>query len=61
MPGMIEKITGTLEEKKLNVEDMINKSKGNSAYNIIDVKGDASEDLIKKIQAISGIVAVRGL
>ena len=60
-PGMIEKITRMLAENKLNVEDMINKSKGNLAYNIIDLKGDVSDDLVKKIQAIGGVVAVRVL
>jgi len=61
MPGMIEKITGLLAENKLNVANMINKSKGNLAYNIIDLEGDVSDALVKKIQAIEGVVAVRVL
>jgi D-3-phosphoglycerate dehydrogenase len=60
-PGMIEKITRLLAESKLNIAEMINKSKGNIAYNIIDVEGDISPDLVKKIQAIDGVVAVRVL
>jgi D-3-phosphoglycerate dehydrogenase len=59
MPGMIEKITKMLAENKLNVANMINKSKGNLAYNIIDLEGDVGEGLVKKIQAIEGVVAVR--
>ncbi|MBN1474336.1 MAG: phosphoglycerate dehydrogenase [Syntrophaceae bacterium] len=61
MPGMIEKITKMLAENKLNVANMINKSKGNLAYNIIDLEGDVDEGLVKKIQAIDGVVAVRVL
>jgi len=61
MPGMIEKITGILAENKLNVAHMINKSKGNLAYNIIDLEGDVGEGLVKKIQAIDGVVVVRVL
>jgi D-3-phosphoglycerate dehydrogenase len=61
MPGMIEKITGMLAENKLNVANMINKSKGNLAYNIIDLEGDVGEGLVKKIQTIDGVVAVRVL
>ncbi|HON58013.1 MAG TPA: phosphoglycerate dehydrogenase [Smithella sp.] len=58
-PGMIEKITHLLAESKINITDMINKSKGNVAYNIIDVEGKISDDLAKKIQSLEGIIAVR--
>jgi len=61
MPGMIEKITKMLAENKLNVANMINKSKGNLAYNIIDLEGEVGEGLVKKIQSIDGVVAVRVL
>jgi D-3-phosphoglycerate dehydrogenase len=60
-PGMIEKITRMLADNKLNIADMINKSKGNIAYNIIDLEGDINADLVKKIQSINGVVAVRVL
>ncbi|MFA5321079.1 MAG: phosphoglycerate dehydrogenase [Smithella sp.] len=60
-PGMIEKITHLLADNKLNIADMINKSKGNLAYNIIEVEGDINADLIKKIQSTEGVVAVRVL
>ncbi|HUN56094.1 MAG TPA: phosphoglycerate dehydrogenase [Smithella sp.] len=58
-PGMIEKITHLFADNKLNIADMINKSKGNLAYNIIDLEGDISAELVEKINAIDGIVAVR--
>jgi D-3-phosphoglycerate dehydrogenase len=60
-PGMIEKITHLLADHKINIADMINKSKGNIAYNIIDVEGDIKSDLVKKIKSIDGVVAVRVL
>jgi D-3-phosphoglycerate dehydrogenase len=60
-PGMIEKITGLLAENKLNITDMINKSKGNVAYNIIDIEGDTASDLVDKIKSIGGVLAVRVL
>ena len=58
---MIEKITHLFADNKLNIADMINKSKGNLAYNIIDLEGDINTDLVKKINSIDGIVAVRVL
>jgi len=58
-PGMIEKITKLLADGKLNIADMINKSRGNLAYNIIDVEGSVGEDLVKKIKATEGVIGVR--
>ncbi|MGB5218549.1 MAG: phosphoglycerate dehydrogenase [Smithella sp.] len=58
-PGMIEKITRMLADNKINIADMINKSKGNLAYNIIDVDGDIKPDLTDKIKSIEGVVGVR--
>ncbi|PKN50654.1 MAG: 3-phosphoglycerate dehydrogenase [Deltaproteobacteria bacterium HGW-Deltaproteobacteria-13] len=60
-PGMIEKITHLMADNKLNIADMINKSRGNIAYNIIDLDGNISEDLVKKISSAEGVLAVRVL
>jgi D-3-phosphoglycerate dehydrogenase len=59
MPGMIEKITHILAKNKINISDMINKSKGNIAYNIIDIDGEISDDLKKEIGSTEGIVGLR--
>lgn len=58
-PGMIEKVTHFLAKNKINITNMINKSKGNIAYNIIDIDGEISNDLVKKISSAEGIVRVR--
>lgn len=60
-PGMIEKITHLLADNKINIDDMINKSKGHLAYNIIDLEGNIKPDLINKIKSIEGVIAVRVL
>jgi D-3-phosphoglycerate dehydrogenase / 2-oxoglutarate reductase len=60
-PGMIEKITHILADSKINIADMINKSKGTIAYNIIDVDGSVNKDQIRKIGSAEGIIAVRVL
>lgn len=59
LPGMIEKITHLLAENKINITDMLNKSKGNIAYNIIDIDGEISNDLVTKISSAEGIIGVR--
>ena len=58
-PGMIEKITHLFADNKLNIADMLNKSKGNIAYNIIDVDGVINDDLLKKFGSIEGVIGVR--
>lgn len=60
-PGMIEKITHLLADSKLNISDMLNKSKGAIAYNIIDIDDTVSDGLLKKIGSLEGIIAVRVL
>ena len=60
-PGMIERITHFMADNKINIADMINKSKGNVAYNIIDLDGDITEELVKKIRAAEGVLGVRML
>jgi D-3-phosphoglycerate dehydrogenase len=58
-PGMIEKISHLLAAEKVNIAEMINKSKGNVAYNIIDVEGNISDNLTNKIKSLDGIINVR--
>ncbi len=58
-PGMIEKFTHLMADNKLNIADMINKSKGNLAYNLIDVDGAVKDDLLKKIGSTEGVLGVR--
>ncbi|MBN1412928.1 MAG: 3-phosphoglycerate dehydrogenase [Spirochaetales bacterium] len=59
IPNMVGQITAVLAERKINIEDMINKHKDNLAYNIIDIDSDPDDDLVGKLKAIEGVVMVR--
>ncbi|MCE5276170.1 MAG: phosphoglycerate dehydrogenase [Deltaproteobacteria bacterium] len=59
LPGMIEKITHLFADNKLNIADMLNKSKGNLAYNIIEVDGGINDELIQKLGSTEGVIAIR--
>lgn len=59
IPAIINRITQILAEKTINISDMLNKSKGEYAYNIIDIDGSVDEDCIAKIKAINEVVMVR--
>src|SRR5690606_31438351 len=55
VPGMLGKLLSMLAERDINVHDMLNKSRGEVAYNLIDVEGDCPEDLLAEIRAIAHV------
>ena len=61
MPNMVGQISTLLADAGLNIADLLNKSRGDLAYTIIDVDGEPSDDLLAKIRSISGVLAARRL
>lgn len=58
--GMIAKFSTVISDDNGNIENLVNKSKGNYAYSVIDINGDVVlEDTIKDIKAIDGVLKVR--
>ncbi len=59
IPNMLTAITSAVAENNVNIENMLNKSKGDFAYTILDID-DADYDAINaKISAIDGVIRVR--
>ena len=59
IPNMISEITSLLADNNINICDMINKSRGDLAYNMIDIEGDLSEEVLQSLKNIEGIITVR--
>jgi D-3-phosphoglycerate dehydrogenase len=59
VPNMIGQITPVLAEKKINIADMLNKSRGDFAYNIIDIDNNINDDVIDRLKKIEGVLMVR--
>ena len=59
IPNILSQITTVLGEAGLNIENMINKSKGDNAYTLLDVTGNVTDDMVAKLTAVDGIVKVR--
>lgn len=59
--GVLGHVLGVLADNDVNVIDMVNKSRGNVAYNIIDVEQDPSESVIAAINDVEHVVTVRVL
>lgn len=57
--GMVGKMTAMLAELGANITDMVNKSKGDIAYTVINLDEKVSEDTIQKLRAIEGVIRVR--
>ncbi len=59
IPNMVGQITSVLADSGINIIEMLNKSKGDFAYNILDIEGDVSGEPIEKLSVIEGVIKVR--
>lgn len=59
VPNMLAKFTGACSEKNINISDLINKSKGEYAYTLMDLDSPATEELVNAIQDIAEVKKVR--
>ena len=59
VPNMVGQITTVLAADKINIADMMNKSAGDFAYNIIDIDGDVAEAQVEKLRKIEGVITAR--
>lgn len=59
VPRILGSVLSILANRNLNVIDMINKSRSDIAYNLIDVEGEPEDDLIQEIAGIEGVINVR--
>lgn len=61
VPNMVGQISTALADAKLNIADLLNKSRGELAYTLIDIDGPVSANLIERLRAIQGVLSVRAL
>ncbi|HSN39353.1 MAG TPA: phosphoglycerate dehydrogenase [Burkholderiales bacterium] len=61
VPNMVGQISTALARAGLNIHNMLNKSKGEMAYTLVDVDSVVSADLIAHLSGIEGVLSVRYL
>jgi len=61
VPNMLGQISTTLAEAGLNIQNMVNKSRGDLAFTLVDVGSAVPQAVIDKLTAISGVLRVRYL
>jgi len=60
-PNMLGQISTALADADLNIIDMINKSRGDLAYTLVDVESEVTDKTIAAIGEIEGVLSVRAL
>ena len=61
VPNMLGQISTAMARAGLNIHNMLNKSKGEMAYTLVDVDSRVPEEAIETIRRIDGVLAVRNL
>ncbi len=61
VPNMLGQISSELAKAGLNIIDMLNKSRGEIAYTLVDVEQEIPDEVINGIQSIDGVLAVRAI
>jgi D-3-phosphoglycerate dehydrogenase / 2-oxoglutarate reductase len=59
VPKILGSVLALLADDDINVIDMLNKSRAEVAYNLIDVAGEPSADLLQKMRGLDGVINVR--
>ncbi|MFN3544437.1 MAG: phosphoglycerate dehydrogenase [Thiobacillus sp.] len=61
VPNMMGQMTAVLAAGGLNIHNMVNKSKGDMAYTLVDVDSAVPDAVIGQLAAIDGVLRVRYL
>ena len=59
MPNLIAQFTGAMAACGINIAEMVNKSKGDYAYTLVDLDSVVTEEAVAKIKAVDGVIKVR--
>ncbi|WP_129649306.1 phosphoglycerate dehydrogenase [Peristeroidobacter agariperforans] len=61
VPNMVGQISTALANARLNIADLLNKSRGELAYTLIDVDGQVPAGVLDQLRKIEGVLNVRAL
>lgn len=61
VPNMVGQISTTMAQAGLNIHNMVNKSRGDMAYTLVDLDSAAAPEVIRRIAAIPGVLSIRAV
>lgn len=59
VPSMLAQISSALSDSNINIANMVNGSKKDNAYTLIEINGDVSGNVMEKLTNIQNVVRVR--
>ena len=61
VPNMVGQISTTMAQAGLNIHNMVNKSRGEMAYTLVDLDSAAAPDVVARIARIPGVLSIRSV
>jgi D-3-phosphoglycerate dehydrogenase len=61
VPNMLGQISTTVAKAGLNIHNMVNKSRGEMAYTLVDVDSPIDERVVRALASIDGVLSVRSI
>jgi D-3-phosphoglycerate dehydrogenase len=61
VPNMVGQISSALAAERINIADLLNKSRGDYAYTLIDADSEVSDALLERIRGIDGVLSAHAL
>jgi D-3-phosphoglycerate dehydrogenase len=61
VPNMLGQISTTMAKSGLNIHNMVNKSRGEMAYTLVDVESPVDGSLVASLASIEGVLSVRAI
>jgi D-3-phosphoglycerate dehydrogenase len=61
VPDMLGRISHVLGRRKINIHNMLNKSRGEMAYTLVDADSPVPADAVTELSELNGVLAVRYL
>ena len=61
VPDMLGRISHCLGKRKINIHNMLNKSKGEMAYTLVDTDSPVPAPALEELSGLSGVLTVRYL
>ena len=59
VPNILARISNLFADHNLNIENMVNRSRGEYAYTLIDTNDEVRQDIIDRIETAKGVINVR--
>ena len=59
IPNSLSRFTGAMAKENINISDLMNRSRGEYAYTMLDLDAPAPDSVIEELQKIDGVLRIR--